>query len=225
MNGLGTVKSVPMPASERQDIAMGGVDELGGPFPYTLTLSRRIDVGDTPVNCDVRAFIAIGAGGGTRQFVTDWNPGTQINLAGAGSVRVTAVTYAPDPNNPYSAGNATVELTTSLAMLAGPHPRPRYTQRLPTLDVGQNSDIIVPPLMAHAVQPKVVPADPDDLSIPCLNALTIRWIAPDDSIIVEVPASEWSSYHYLPIPASSRAQVHNACNIALNPTLLWELAA
>lgn len=233
-NALGDSRQLDMPTTAGRVISVTSCDKIAGPMPYSVTLNREIiyppRFNDIGANCDVRAVVTFGSGASSQRIVCDWNPGTQLDFSGSSFVRIDALSYAPDPDRDYlarvvqedtSIAPAVIKLGASTGMTAGPHPRPRFTQRLRTLGAGADSAIIVPPPWAHAVQ--VAGGSTEGGSI-FVAGIELAWIAPDGLPFTQLVGTDLDPYAFVPIPAGSRLQVSN--NTASNQriTLIWELA-
>lgn len=231
---LGDTRQMAFPSTNGVVIDVASVDKLSGPMPRSVTLQRRIlyptRFNNIGANCDVRAQISFGSGAASQTILCDWNPGTQLDFAGNSFVRIAAVTYAPDPDDAYrvsveqadaSIQTAQIQLSAGIGMTGGPHPRPRFTQRLSTINAAASSPIITPPPWAHAVQ--LVGGSTEGGSI-FVAGIVASWIAPDGTPFNQVNGTQMNAQDFLPIPNGSRLQIANGTASNQRITLLWELA-
>lgn len=232
-NSLGDTRQIDMPPTEGAIIDVTSVDALAGPLPYSVTLNRKFGFPDRNVvgaNCDVRAQVQFGSGATSRIIVCDWNPGTQLDFAGCGAVRVSAIAYKPIPDLDYSTAvvqpnnstqTAQVDIGASIGMTGGPHPRPRFTQRLPVIANGNSSAIITPPAWAHAVQLTGGSSEGGSVYV---AGITLDWIGPDGLPFARILGTDLNPTVFAPIPATGRIQVGNTTGVNQTVTLIWELA-
>ena len=220
-NGLGSDQKGAFPRDPGERIQVCGEDAPGPPAPYTVTLhsSYRYRAG---ANCGMRAYITIGVGGTSKVIVCDFSEGAQLAIAGGGSVGISAVPYAPDPEAAYDAGDSTFHVGASFAPQNGSHPQPRYTQRLARLTNGSSSAIAEPPQWAEAVQLQLLTTS-EDLVDPYIAARQLHFVDPAGNTFANIPGNKFPDF-WAPIPQSSRVRVSNGSAVTITPTLLWRLA-
>jgi hypothetical protein len=114
----------------------------GPPALHTVQLYR----GDERIanNADVYARISYGVGGSYNSFDMDWGAGAQFSLT-ASSIRVDAVTYAPDGFNAYAASTAPLVLGATFGKgTVGHGPPVTKTESMQRMAPGAALDFPVP---------------------------------------------------------------------------------
>lgn len=221
-NGLGQDRSGEMPPSEGSIIQVAGVDRLGSPAPYTVSLHASYRFGEA-ANCALVARIEFGAGASYKTVECDFAPGAQMAIAASGNVRITAKTVRQYPAQPYNAAGTTFTVGGSIGHTTGAHPQPYLTQRLGPILQNLTSGIITPPTWAEAVQMQLVETS-EDVTDPYVAAVQLQFIDPQNNVMSVVPSDRFPQ-SFIPIPLAARVRVRNGVeNESRTPTLIWRLA-
>lgn len=101
-----------MPAVDTPTQIVDGTEIVGPPRVQSVQLHRGTQQSGT--NADFRARIEYGVGGMSGTFDLDWGDGVQFSLV-ANWVRVIALTYRPNPINPYDPATGIINIGASIA--------------------------------------------------------------------------------------------------------------
>jgi hypothetical protein len=111
-NAWGDKRDIAMPAEGVRTQVFDGRKIVGPPRVQSVQLARgRPQSGS---NSDFRAFIEYGVGALNGDFVCDWADGVQFTIV-ANWVRVTAITYRPNPINPYDPATGLINIGAGVA--------------------------------------------------------------------------------------------------------------
>ena len=120
----------------------------GPPRMHTIQLFRN-DV-RAANNADVYAKVSYGVGGANNSFLLDWSAGAQFSMT-ANSVRVDAVTYAPDGGTAYTPSAAQLILGATIGQGSIGHgPVLTLTEATKVINAGAGFQWAIPPF-ARAV--------------------------------------------------------------------------
>jgi len=111
-NRWGDRRLIAMPAEGVRTQVFDGSVIVGPPRVQSIQLHRG--TAQSGLNSDFRAFIEYGVGALNADFVCDWADGVQFTLV-ANWVRVTSITYRPNPINPYEATGGLINIGAAVA--------------------------------------------------------------------------------------------------------------